>query len=165
MYEDWKQRIIFPIHYENRLVSWVGRTINKFETLHYRDLSIDESVRHPKFCLYEYDFIKDGGNILYVTEGVMDCLKLNWYLPYKDTATCLFTNSMTEQQRELLWKVGKSFKKVVILLDNDALSNALEIKSQLKPVLNNVIVGILPSKYKDPGELGGSLIESGKFLF
>jgi hypothetical protein len=163
---DFANRIVFPIYYKNKLVSWIGRTIDKYETKHYRDLSIQESVIHPKFCIANYDNVKLGGDTLYIVEGFMDFLKLDYYLAYEgDRATCLFTNSMTEEQKLLLWKVGKKYSKIIVLMDNDALSNSIDIVDQLKPILNNVYIGTVLTEYKDPGELPVPLIQKNKFLY
>jgi hypothetical protein len=161
LYGEWKYRIIFPIYFKDKIVSWVGRTIHKDEPKHYVDLSVIKSIRAPKFCLYNYDMIKSGGSTLFITEGIIDCLKIKWFIDYKYKceSTCLFTNSMTDEQRELLWKVGRKYDEVAVMLDADALSNALNIQSQLSTFLNNVTVRTMPSRYNDPGQMSGSYIQ------
>lgn len=161
MYGDWNYRIIFPIYYKRKLVTWVGRSIHKDETMHYRDLSVPESVRHAKFCISEYDYVSTGGRNLYIVEGLMDSTKMNWYLRNSDKATCLFTNSMTTEQRDILWKIGKKFDTVIVLLDNDATGNALTVQSQLRPVLKNVFIRSVQDRYGDPGALPGCNIQRG----
>ena len=141
-------------------MSWVGRTIHKDEPLHYLDLSVKESVRAPKFCLQDYDHLIYGGKTLFITEGFFDSLKLNWFLTYGHRATCLFTNSMTDEQKELIWEIGKTYDEVVILLDADALSNALHIQTQLRTVLKNVTIRTMPYRYDDPGVMSGSFIHN-----
>jgi hypothetical protein len=163
-YGDWNYRIIYPIFMDRKLVSWVGRSIHPQETIKYLDLSIEKSVVAPKYSLGQYDDIKRGGDVLFVTEGYFDSLKLNWYLPKKQKATCLFTSSMTDQQKYMLWNIGKKYSSVIILLDNDAIHNSLVIKSKLCPILNNVSIRTVPDRYGDPGALTSKFIKSGGLL-
>jgi hypothetical protein len=157
MYGYWQHRIIFPIYFKARLVTWISRSIRDDVDRPYLDLSVLESVRHANFCLFDYDYIAEGGRNLYVTEGVFDALKIAWYCNKKDKATCLFTNSMTDEQKDLLIRVGSRYDNVFITLDPDALSNALEIQSRLYPLKAKIKTVI--SDYKDPGAVPRSQIK------
>lgn len=149
---DWKYRIIFPVRYEGNLVSWVGRSISPMDTLKYKDLSIKQSVRHPKFCLWNYDELLNGGDILYITEGIFDAIKLDFYFPTGYKATCLFTKTIRDEQKRLLQELSKEFGQIRILLDADAQAQAWHIKDEMS-YLRNVSLGTLPEGLKDPGDM------------
>jgi len=157
----WKYRIIAPIYYKNKLATWIGRTISKVNTLPYMDLDIKESVRHAKYCLFDHPNLLEGGHRLYITEGIFDAMKLGMYLPRGNKATCLFTKTMTPEQSELIIQLSTRFEEVVVLLDNDALAQALGIRAQLGAFMKNVVVGILPTQFKDPGELPREVLRKG----
>jgi len=157
-YGSWKYRIIFPIYMNNVLVTWQSRSIHPYETLPYKDLSVNESVVHCKFTLFDYDMISRGGNTLFITEGVFDAVKLSWYLPATNIATCLFTKTMTDEQFNHLTDIGNRFRHVKVLLDNDALPQSIAIKERLQTRLDNVSIAFIPETFKDPGELKGDYI-------
>ena len=156
-YGDWNYRIIFPVYVNEELMTWVGRSISNKTILPYKDLSIEESVLHCKSCLFNYDRLTNGGDTLYITEGVFDALKIDWFAVDGVRATCLFTKTMTDDQLESIYSLKDKFKKVVVLLDNDAIGNALDITHRLRLIANSC-TGMLPDKYKDPGSIPGGLI-------
>jgi hypothetical protein len=125
----------------------------------YKDLSIDESIIPIKECLFNYDDINiSGGEVLYITEGPFDAMKLDWYLPNTERATCLFTKTISKAQINLLWSLKNRFDKFVIMLDADAQSNAITIQEALKPVIN---ANVLVIDHGDPGDMSKSLIKRG----
>ncbi len=155
-YGEWKYRIIFPIYYKNKLVTWVGRSINNNLKPKYKDLSKEESVIHCKDCLFDYDNLTKGGEVLCITEGVIDAAKVN--MPNKGIrATCLFTKKATEQQLDLLYSLKGLFDKVLIVLDNDALSDAISLSEKLKPYIDACVV-VMDDAYEDPGSIPQHLV-------
>lgn len=148
----WKYRIIFPVYFEGQLVTWVGRSITSKVEPKYLDLSIERSVRFPKYNLWNYDELLNGGKVLYITEGIFDAIKLDFYFPQGYKATCLFTKTIMDEQQILLKEVAKEFKEVRILLDADAQTQAMQIKAELS-YIPNITLGQLPEGVKDPGEL------------
>lgn len=151
---DWKYRLIFPIELYGNIVTWQSRAILSTD-LKYKDLNVDESIRGLKDCVFNFDSIlRTGGNILYITEGVFDALKLDFFNTKKNRATCLFTKVVSQSQTNLIAKLGKRFNRIVVLLDNDALSNALTIKNELSIFHHHSItIGKLVDNVKDPGDL------------
>ena len=147
--DDWKWRLIFPVYFKEKLVTWVGRSIGISPYLPYMDLSIEESVIHSKYCLYNYDNLK-GGEALFVTEGIFDALKIDYYSPKDVNATCLFTKTMRKEQEYLLYGLSNYYDSIYILLDSDAKIEALKIVKDLS-YIHNVKLSLLPDGVKDPG--------------
>jgi hypothetical protein len=148
---DFKYRLIFPIYFKKELVTWVGRHIGSHPYIPYLDLSIEESVRHAKFCLWNYDSLK-GGDALFVTEGLFDSLKVDFFSPKGIDATCLFTKTIRDVQGYLLYELSKSYNSIYILLDSDAEIEALKMVKDLS-YISNIKLGHLPLGRKDPGIL------------
>ena len=149
---DFKMRVIFPIYYMGELVTWVGRSIYLDDKLPYRDLEINESVRHSKFCLWNYDELISGGRILIVNEGLFDAAKLDAYAPEDVRATCLFTKTIQPEQFLLLMELSKVYEELWIMLDKDASVSGMEIKEELS-VIRNARFKLVPYGAKDPGLL------------
>lgn len=149
----WAGRIIFPIHKDGNLIAWQGRSIFKKTTLAYKDLSIQQAVIHPKRFLYNYDAIKTGGTFLYLTEGVFDALKLDYYSPVSIRATCFFTKTISQEQLEVIYDLKNRFCQFRLCLDSDALPQALYIKKKLSFLRSKIKIVRLPEGVKDPGQL------------
>lgn len=148
---EYTSRIIFPIFHEGELVSWTSRTIiNDF--LRYKDLSVEKSLIQPKQLVYNFDELEDGGNLLFVNEGLFDCMKLDYYFPNEARATCIFTKSMTDSQMQQIRELSSVFNKIIIMLDNDAKSSTIDISRKLS-FLPNVSFKFLPTGIKDPGDM------------
>lgn len=155
----WNGRIIFPVYYQKKLVTWIGRSIFKNEQLRYRDLRFRESVRYPKACIYNYDDAIIGGSTLFITEGVFDCLKMQYYCSHKYKIVSLFTKTFTQEQFYLLFKLSKKFKNVQILFDIDASEQACLLKKELNITSKiDAHVCALPEGYNDPGEFGNEAV-------
>ena len=133
---EWKNRLVFPMYYKDKLITWQARTIHRNAALPYKDLSVDESVRHPKFFLYNFDSLKRGGKVLMVSEGIFDMLKLDYYSPAGFRATCLFTKSMTDEQMYLLIELSLLYKEVWLVLDEDAYGQMLDMAPELFMIQN-----------------------------
>ena len=147
-----KMRIMFPIYFEDKLVSWVGRSIYTGALLPYKDLSVEQSVRHPKFTFYNYDLLKQKGKVLMISEGLFDMLKLDYYSPRGFRATCLLTKSITDEQKYLLIELSKYYEEVWLVLDEDAYAQMLDMASELF-MIRNLKTPDLPEGVGDPGDM------------
>jgi len=148
---EWAYRIIIPIFYEGKLVSWTGRSILKNPYLRYKDLSISQSVRHIKFNLLDYDYLLNNPTEkLYITEGAFDSFKIASYSI--NNATSIFTTSMQIEQTEQLYTLSERYNKLYLLLDKDTESQGLQLMSKLS-FIKNLKLQYLPDGVKDPGEL------------
>lgn len=148
----WIGRIIFPVYINSNLVTWQGRDITDKSRLRY----LDESKKVKKY-IYNYDNL--NGDILYICEGVIDALKLDFYTPSEISATCIFTKSITKEQYDLLFNIIGRFKGVRILLDRGELKASNDIKNELSIFHKNIKVVILPEDVKDVGEMNKEQIE------
>jgi hypothetical protein len=149
---EWKMRLMFPIYFEDKLVSWVGRSIYNNPLLPYKDLSVDESVRHPKFTFYNYDLLKQKGKVLMIAEGLFDMFKLDYYSPIGFRASCLLTKSITDEQVYLLIELAKLYEEVWLVLDEDAYGQMLDMASELF-MIRNLKTPSLPDGVGDPGDM------------
>ena len=142
----WKDRIIIPVYRHKELVAWTGRAIQKpIEAPRY--LSTSDVI---KTVIYNEDEIMEGGDILFITEGPFDALKMDYYGYHLGArATCVFGTSITIDQISLLRQASKKFRKVVLLLDLDAMETAFNTLEWLP----EAIMGTLPDGADDPGSL------------
>lgn len=152
----WENRIILPIHQDFRLVTWTGRSIQKESKLRYNTFSPRHgALMSIKDTIYNFDNLMDAnGEILFVTEGPFDALKVDFYgQEIGARATCLFSKNLREPQAILIEELSMNFKKVVLLLDAAEVDTALKMASALAFVTNEVIPGQVPEEYEDPGEM------------
>lgn len=151
-------RVIFLIRVGGQLVSWTGRSISAQPFLRYRALSADPDKaaedelpvarRSIEQCLLWYDELLRGGDALYLVEGPLDALKLR---ALGQAATCLFTNSPSHGQVDLLRDLAPRFSRKIILLDHGAEAQALEASNVLAAL--EFKPAWLPAGTDDPGEL------------
>jgi len=105
---EWRYRIIMPILYKGRLVSFQGRDVTqKEDVLRYKGARIEESVLHYKKTLYGIE--KCRGGAVAVVEGVFDMYNMG------PGFVCVFGTSMTHAQIRLLSELDK----VIFLFDPD----------------------------------------------
>lgn len=105
---DYKFRIIAPIRYRGKLVSYQGRDITDKQKLRYKACSKEDEVIHHKEILYNLDNAKKDKVI--VVEGITDV----WRIGNDCVAT--FGTSFTCSQVLLL---GTKFDSVFILFDKE----------------------------------------------
>src|ERR1700692_1157718 len=141
---QWKDRVIIPLFNEGELLGWTARAIQPTINAP-RYLSSSQVV---KKIIFNEDKLRAGGDLLFVVEGPFDALKLDYY---GAPATCLFGASISMDQIYALNQLRKVFKKVVILLDKDAIEQAFAVSDWLQAP--NVVIGALPWGAKDPGEI------------
>lgn len=158
-----KGRIIFPVYYQDKLVSWVGRTIYPVEKIRYKALTVDpdkvefdglsQAVGPIGDYLLWYDTLpRSGSDILIVGEGPFDALKVA-VLGANDgiDSTCLFGQRLSRSQINLFHDLLPMYSSSYILLDRGALPSSLRLVSQLSAL--NISVLQLPFGIDDPAEL------------
>jgi hypothetical protein len=145
---DFKDRIIIPLFFRDKLVGWTARAIADAQI---RYLSHPEGSTIKKI-IFDYDLLKSGGNNLFITEGPFDAINVDFHSRWAGSAaTCLFSNSATEEQCVLIASIANRWDRIINLLDADSVHLAMSLQSKLS--LIGVEVWFLPDGVKDPGEL------------
>lgn len=153
-------RIIVPIVVGRRLVNWTGRTVARGEDLRYKSLSSDPEKAAAQYLpvapmnikdtLFDFDGASRGGEILVLTEGPFDAMRVGFLgEDYGVRGTCLYSKSVTPAQIDLLAKIVDRYDRVVSLLDRGA---EHDLFGELPDYLG-VTPLRLPGGFKDPAEL------------
>jgi hypothetical protein len=157
----YRNRVIFPVWFEKRLMSWTGRHIGD-STLRYKALTVDPdkardegykpAVGAISHYLLWYDMLrKIDADTIALVEGPMDALKVCILGKSEGIcATCFFTSEPTESQVDLLHTLLRRFKRKITLLDRGTFATGIRIASGLSSL--GVTSYELPSRLKDPGE-------------
>lgn len=161
----WKDRIIIPIYMDGELVSWTSRAIIKpVNAPRYLALSEDQGGLINVFdALYNWDELKEGGDLLLVVEGPFDAINVDYRLldiedNVKVGVTCTFGTSMSDEQAFMIASVVKKFRKGVLLYDTgatEAIFRAKELLSHTK-----MECGFLPDDVDDPGDMSSSQVSA-----
>jgi len=154
-----KNRIVFPITMDNKLVSWTGRSILKEDQLRYKSSRSDDSVVNIYDSLFNYDDLFSGGRALIVGEGPFDALKFDYFAKkYDCRATAIFTKTMSEDQIGFLDELYYLYDRVVLILDPEEIEDMLHLESKLS-YMQNVSYHILEDA-EDLGAMTGKQVMS-----
>ncbi len=157
-----KGRIIFPVTFQNKLVSWTGRSISPRATVRYKSLTTDPELAKDQgispavgpinhYLLWFDNLIRLNYHTIVLCEGPFDSLKVNILgKPHGICSTCFFTSSPTDQQIDLFHELLPRFKRKILLLDRGTLSTALRIGGQLRDLGVNIKQ---LTHQKDPAEI------------
>lgn len=149
----WKDRIIIPVYRNGELLAWTGRALQNPITAP-RYLSTSEAI---KTVIFNEDALAKGGEILFVTEGPFDAIKVDFYGHKSGAlATATFGTSITPDQIKAIRNAQKGFEKTVLLFDADAIETAFNIIEWLP----KAIIGTLPDRVSDPGDLSQSQVKA-----
>jgi DNA primase len=148
---DMKFRIIFPVYFHRRLVTFVGRDITGKSNIPYLALEEEKSVYPTKELLYGYDDVAPG-NVIPVVEGIIDQQKLG------KGSVATFGTAWKIEQVSLLRQLYP--RKIVILYDSEeeAQKQAIALSHYIWFCESEVI---MLEEVNDPGEL---TLEQGKEL-
>lgn len=158
-------RIILPVYFEKKLVTWTSRSVYSDARIRYDTLNVEFSVMNIKHTVYNFDRARAaGGRILYIVEGPLDCLKLDYGACNAGCrAVALFNTSALPQQLYSLSVLSERFDHAVVLLDRGGVmeeQSAQVLREELSSVgfKDRVTIGTLPKGVKDPGDL--SLVQT-----
>lgn len=104
--------IIIPCYFQNKLVSFIGRVWGTNSKKRYINCSNEEGLVNTKNLLYNIDNIRIGQNLIVVTEGCFDAIKVGLH-----RAVATLGSEISQEQINLL--VGLKPQKLIILADND----------------------------------------------
>lgn len=162
-HSKWSWRIIAPIHMETE-VTWVGRSIFNEERIKYLTPSPNEAL-NVKYSLFNYKELIQSVeplDYIFITEGYIDALKLDFYGPTNIRATSVFGVNTTEIQIKLIRYLSQRCKHMVVAFDNDAIDEGFKLWQSLSEI--DPIISKPPSK-KDWGEMTESEIIEFKQTF
>lgn len=143
----YKNRIIAPIFYKNRMVSYQGRDVLGRHELKYKACAQKDERRDHKHCLYANHLVP--GTSVVVCEGIVDVWKLG------PGAVCTFGIKFKPPQVKLL----SEYDDVFILYDSGTETSeerqAMEQAKKLATSLSLVGINteIIELQEGDPGEL------------
>jgi len=146
----YKFRILAPIYYKKRLVSYQCRDITGIHPQKYLACFQDEEIIEHQHILYGFDqATQRGKKTCLVVEGITDVWRMGV------NSICVFGISFTKQQAEL---IAKNFNKVFILFDSEdqAQEQAEELGFLISSAFTNPVEVINFSFIKqgsDPGDL------------
>jgi|SRR5882672_2763486 len=130
----WKQRLIIPVLDKDRnILGWQGRAIVTPKKAP-RYLTSHPQVKRACFNLQN---LNEGGGVLFICEGPLDVLKLDYFGKPKYRATGTFGVNISLDQINQLNKLIPKFKKTCILLDPDSagVSGGFELSEWLPGVM------------------------------
>ena len=128
---DFSHRIIIPIYFNNRIISFVGRDITGLQEIRYKNAPDRYGTKPTKDSLYGLDKVH---NKAIVVEGVLDAWRLG------DGAVATFGTKYTDKQVRLL----KGLKEVFVCFDQDAVHLAKKLAFDLSTLVRKVEVLELP---------------------
>lgn len=143
----WKDRLIFPLYHDERLIGWTGRAlVNPLGAPRY--LASGDAI---KKTLFNYDGLT-GGKLLFLCEGPFDAMKLDHYGKARLThATCGFGTQLSIDQIYLIRQLTKRYDRVIVMFDFGAFAPASIAADWIWR--GNVVNWTVPEGFKDPGEL------------
>ena len=142
---DYKFRIIAPIYFDGKVVSFQGRDYTNRQSLRYKACQIEKEVIHHKNILYGADFVKNKKKII-VGEGITDIWRFG-----KGRAVGTFGTGYTVSQ--VLHLLDLNIDEYIIWFDPEP--DAQEIADQLSSELigHNKKVRIVDGLNDDPGSI------------
>jgi hypothetical protein len=145
---DYRNRLVFPIIFENKIVSFQTRDIIGKSDLKYIACPEDKEIIHHKHLLYGLDKIENKCIIL---EGIFDVLK------FGIGAVSTFGTGFKKEQVDLL--INKNINEIYILFDKEeqAQIQAEKLALGLKPFVDHVEILSLNINKNDVGDM--SLVE------
>ena len=158
----WRGRIILPIYYKGKLVSWTGRTVYDKEKIRYKSLShkpdaMPRGLMSVKEVLYNYDNVMEGRihskwDACVLVEGPLDVLKLDFFgVDYNTCAVAPLGSGISSDQLDQLVRISRVCKRMYICGDQGADSNVMRLKSST--TLLDLKELKLPPRVEDPGAL------------
>jgi len=143
----WNFRIIIPIIYRGRVVSFQGRAIHK-NMDRYRTLEAEKSIINPKHILFNLD--NCPGEKIIITEGPFDAMRLG------DGVAATLGIGMSREQIELL---SSKYRTVYCVFDPEKMAQKRAEKIGNYLAILNLDVFIVDMEWEhDPGSLTDSEI-------
>jgi DNA primase len=151
-----RNRIIFPIFNNNKVVAFAGRTMNEEIKPKYINYS-ETDLFQKQLCLFNDNFSRKSAPVV-ITEGYIDAIAI--HLNTKYNGVCIMGTSLSSEQ---LFKALKINKMVYLMFDND-LAGQQAIERNLDNILAIIQPGdhvyiCTPIQCKDADELLNNMSE------
>lgn len=144
----WRRRLILPLTMEGEVYGWTGRATTSSAKLRYLTAPDGKTAGS---LLFNLDEAMEGGEVLVITEGPLDALKVDWYgYEHGIRAVGILGLHVTSFKLDLLLTVSERYDRVVISLDRGAEAQALDLRERLGSLHPDLILDLPAS---DPGEL------------
>lgn len=149
---DFRERIILPVYYQGRLVTFTGRHIGH-STLRYRSLD-KESSAVPIFDMVgNYDTLCTHTGVFVLVEGPLDMMKFDFYAqPYGVRAGCIFSKTLSAAKVGMLARISRTARKAVIGLDHNEGPFSMRMAEELTFFAQRTLLPYPPG-VKDPGDM------------
>lgn len=140
---DWGYRLIIPMYYGQKLMTFVGRDVSGKAKIRYKAETIEKSVVDAKGTIFNINSATDR---LILVEGVFDAMKLG-----KSCGSIMGTEF---DDRQIQMIIKSNIKQVFILFDNDIAGKqaAQKYGNALNSFVETEIL-TLPESVSDPAEL------------
>jgi hypothetical protein len=145
---DYKFRIIAPIHYQNRIISYQGRDITNRSSLPYKACPKSHEIIHHKHVIYGMD--KVALDRMLLVEGIADV----WNVGPGTGAT--FGIDYTRQQELILHR----YEGIIFIMFDAEEEKAQEQAEFLVWQLHDNKADVVVLDYGDPGELSPNEVVS-----
>jgi hypothetical protein len=130
---DYGYRIIIPIYFKGKLVSYLGRDFTGRQEPRYKNCKSHESLLRNRELLYGYDNFKGGAaGHGYLVEGCTDVWRIG------DLALATLTNKLYNSQRHII--IGFNLDSLTIAFDPGSYSKGLEAGEELSPFIPKIKV-------------------------
>ena len=112
---DYSNRLIFPIYFDGKLISWSARALFPTKTKFMYPPS-DENFNERGKIIYGLDklFKSEDVKQIFVTESIIDAMHLD--------GMAVLSKNLTKDQIEILKNFNLQNKKLVFVLDNDTVT-------------------------------------------
>lgn len=157
-------RIIFPVEFDRKLMTWTGRTISPTGIPRYKVLAVESDLANSlpaavgpiSHYLLWYDQLQTTDcDTIVLCEGPFDSLRINVLgAKYGIISTCFFTSRPGPYQIELLHALLPKFRRRFLMLDRDTTAMAYRVQGELSSLGIEILP--VPDGKKDPGELTAS---------
>ena len=153
-------RIIIPVYFKGKLVSWLGRDYTDSQQRYYNNPA-PLSVERMRDIFYGWDyFMESGAKKVQMVEGAFDVWRLG------DAALGLLRSRLSRQQLKLL--LSANVESIAIILDRDAFGKAVNIAADASAFFNRLKVVDLPDDRdvadRDAAEIFGLIRETPQWV-
>jgi hypothetical protein len=144
----YSNRIIIPVFFEGRLVSYTGRDYTGNANLRYRNCPLNKSILSPKKVLYNWDnFVEymkySGKKHVRLVEGPTDVWRIG------RTSLGMMTNKLYTKQMSLL--ASLRLDSISLIFDPGSYGKGIRYSEELSPLVPSIKVVQLVDR--DPSQM------------